>query len=217
MKKNKNGFFGDGVEFWIGRIVPFKEQRALVSGDSWGYRYKVRILGDYSNNDTVEDKDVFTAQVLVPPTAGTGGAGRTETVKLSQGDLVIGVFLGPDKTSPVILHAFIRSNLVEFGDGKTDPIGGLTEEVKAGLMEKQEFSQASLPNTPTLKPEANKGTGKGRKSPLGGLANLAGGLSNMPVVGAFGKLAAGKSLTSVAISAVNPVAGKVFDTLTEQN
>ena len=217
MKKNKNGFFGDGVEFWIGRIVPFKEQRALVSGDSWGYRYKVRILGDYSNNDTVEDKDVYTAQVLVPPTAGTGGAGRTETVKLSQGDLVIGVFLGPDKTSPVILHAFIRTDKVEFGDAKTDPISGLTGEVKPGLMEKQEFSQASLPNTPTLKPEANKGTGKGRKSPLGGLANLAGGLSDMPVVGAFGKLAAGKSLTSVAISAVNPVAGKVFDTLTEQS
>ena len=217
MKKNKNGFFGDGVEFWIGRIVPFKEQRALVSGDSWGYRYKVRILGDYSNNDTVEDKDVFTAQVLVPPTAGTGGAGRTETVKLSQGDLVIGVFLGPDKTSPVILHAFIRTDKVEFGDAKTDPISGLTGEVVPGLMEKQEFSQASLPNTPTLKPEANKGTGKGRKSPLGGLANLAGGLSDMPVVGAFGKLAAGKSLTSVAISAVNPVAGKVFDTLTEQS
>ena len=217
MKKNKSGFFGDGVEFWIGRIVPFKEQRALVSGDSWGYRYKVRILGDYSNNDTVEDKDVFTAQVLVPPTAGTGGAGRTETVKLSQGDLVIGVFLGPDKTSPAILHAFIRTDKVEFGDAKTDSISGLTTEVGPGLMEKQEFSQASLPNTPTLKPEANKGTGKGRKSPLGGLANLAGGLSNMPVVGAFGKLAAGKSLTSVAISAVNPVAGKVFDTLTEQN
>ena len=151
MKKNKNGFFGEGIEFWIGKIVPFKEQRALVSGNSWGYRYKVRILGDYSNNDTVEDKDVFTAQVLVPPTAGTGGAGRTETVKLSQGDLVLGVFLGPDKTSPVILHAFIRSDQVKNGTGKFDPINGFTEEVKPGLMEKQEFSQTSLPNTPTLK------------------------------------------------------------------
>ena len=36
MEKNKDGFFGDGVEFWIGRIVPFKEQRELVSGGSWG-------------------------------------------------------------------------------------------------------------------------------------------------------------------------------------
>ena len=215
MEKNKDGFFEDGVEFWIGRIVPFKEQRELVSGNSWGYRYKVRILGDYSNNDTVEDKDVYTAQVLVPPTAGTGGAGRTETVKLSQGDLVLGVFLGPDKTSPAILHAFIRSDQVKPGTGKFDSISAFTEEVKAGLMEKQEFSQTSLPNTPTLKKQANKGTGKGRKSPLGGLANLAGGLSNMPVVGAFGKLAAGKSLTSVAISAVNPIAGKVYDTLTD--
>ena len=193
MEKNKDGFFEDGVEFWIGRIVPFKEQRTLVSGDSWGYRYKVRILGDYSNSDTVEDKDVFTAQVLVPPTAGTGGAGRTETVKLSQGDLVFGAFLGPDKTSPVILHAFIRSDLVKFGDAKTDPTSGFTEEVNADqtLTEKQEFSQTSLPNTPTLKQQANKGGGKGRKSPLGGLANLAGGLSKMNSVGAFGKLSAG--------------------------
>ena len=213
--KNTDSFFGDGIEFWIGRIVPFKEQRELVSGNSWGYRYKVRILGDYSNNDTVEDKDVYTAQVLVPPTAGTGGAGRTETVKLSQGDLVLGVFLGPDKTSPAILHAFIRSDQVKPGTGKFDSISAFTEEVKAGLMEKQEFSQTYLPNTPTLKKQANKGTGKGRKSPLGGLANLAGGLSNMPVVGAFGKLAAGKSLTSVAISAVNPIAGKVYDALTD--
>jgi len=201
MKKNKDGFFEDGVEFWIGRIVPFKEQQRLVSGDTWGYRYKVRILGDYSNNDTVEDKDVYTAQVLVPPTAGTGAAGRIETVKLSQGDLVIGVFLGPDRTSPVILSAFIRSDQVKFGDGKFDPISGFTEEVKPGLLEKQEFSQTSLPNFPTLKEQANKGGGKGRKSPLGALSKLAGGLSGNPVVGALGKFSAGsKTMTAIRIA-----------------
>ena len=201
MKKNKKGFFGDGVEFWIGRIVPFKEQRELVSGGSWGYRYKVRILGDYSNNDTVEDKDVYTAQVLVPPTAGTGGAGRIDTIKLSQGDLVLGVFLGPDRTSPMILHSFIRTDQVKNGTGKFDPISALTKEVPPGWMEKQEFSQTSLPNTPTLKEQANKGGGKGRKSPLGGLANLAGGLSNFPAVGAFGKLTSGsKAQTAIRVA-----------------
>ena len=172
-----------------------------MSGDSWGYRYKVRIIGDYSNNDTVEDKDVFIAQVLVPPTAGTGGAGRVETIKLSQGDLVLGIFLGPDKTSPAILHAFMRSDKVENGTGKFDPTSGLTQEVGPGLMEKQEFSQTDLPNTPTLKAQANKGGGKGRKSPLGGLANLAGGLSNIPAVGAFGKFSAGsKAMTAMRIA-----------------
>ena len=201
MKKNKDGFFGDGVEFWIGRIVPFEEQRELVSGGSWGYRYKVRILGDYSNNDTVEDKDVYTAQVLLPPTSGTGAAGRTETVKLSQGDLVLGVFLGPDRTSPVILHSFIRTDQVKNGTGKFDPISAFTKEVPPGWMEKQEFSQTSLPNTPTLKEQANKGGGKGRKSPLGGLANLAGGLSNIPAVGAFGKLTSGsKAQTAIRVA-----------------
>jgi len=188
MEKNKDDFFKG---FWIGRIVPFKEQRELVSGGSWGYRYKVRILSDYSNNDTVEDKDVYTAQVSVPTTAGTGAAGRMETVKLSQGDLVIGVFLGPDRTSPVILHAFIRSDQVKFGNGKFDPISGFTEEVKPGLLEKQEFNQTSLPNFPTLKVQANKGGGKGRKPPLDQLTNL--GLSGNPVVGALGKLSGGST------------------------
>ena len=201
MEKNKNYFFGDGMQFWIGRIVPFKEQRALVSGDSWGYRYKVRLLGDYSNNDTVEDQYVFTAQVLVPPTAGTGGAGRTETVKLSQGDLVIGVFLGPDRTSPAILHAFIRPSSTKKGTDKFSVIEGFTPETPPGLLEKQEFAQTDLPNTPTLKKQANKGTGKGRKSPLGGLAKLAGGLSNIPAVGAFGKFSAGsKAMTAMRIA-----------------
>ena len=216
-EKNKNYFFGDGMQFWIGRIIPFEQQRSLVSGDSWGYRYKVRLLGDYSEVDNIEDKNVLTAQVLVPPTAGTGGGGRMETVKLSQGDLVIGIFLGPDRTSPAILHSFIRPSSTKKGTGKFSVIEAFTSEAPPGLMEKQEFSQTSLPNTPTLKEQANKGNGKGRKSPLGGLAKLAGGLDKFPVVGAFGKLAAGKSLTSVAISAVNPVAGQVFDALTDES
>ena len=203
MEKNKNYFFGDGMQFWIGRIVPFeeKQQRELVSGSSWGYRYKVRLLGDYSKNDSVEDQYVFTAQVLVPPTAGTGAAGKLESVKLSQGDLVIGVFLGPDRTSPAILHAFVRPSSTKKGTDKFSVIEAFTPGTPPGLLEKQEFSQTDLPNTPTLKEQANKGGGKGRKSPLGGLANLAGGLSNIPAVGAFGKLTSGsKAQTAIRVA-----------------
>tara|TARA_Y100001973_G_C5184528_1_gene326948 strand:- start:666 stop:1283 length:618 start_codon:yes stop_codon:yes gene_type:complete len=194
MTKDKQGFFKDGIEFWIGRIVPFKEQRTQVSGGSWGYRYKVRIIGDYSNLDSVEDKDVYTAQVLVPPTAGTGGASRFESVKLSQGDLVLGIFLGPDKTSPVILHAFVRTKLVEKDGSKFSVIDGFSDFVKEGLLGKQEFSQTDLPNTPTLKEQAKKGGGKGRKSPLGGLAKLAGGLGDFPSIGSFGNLSSGSKV-----------------------
>ena len=64
-----------------------------MSGDSWGYRYRVRILIDYSNQDTIKDDDVFTAQSFVPLTAGTGAAERLETLKLAQGDMVLGIFL----------------------------------------------------------------------------------------------------------------------------
>tara|TARA_B100000131_G_scaffold159355_1_gene154409 strand:- start:561 stop:1172 length:612 start_codon:yes stop_codon:yes gene_type:complete len=193
-----NAFFGENVKFWIGKIVSFEDQRDQVAGESWGYRYKVRVLGDYSNKDSVEDKSVFVAQVLVPPTAGTGAAGRIETVKLSQGDIVLGIFLGPDRTSPFILNAFIRTQDAQKLMGGKDKFSietGYDKELKklvgTGLLEKQEFSQTDLPNTPLLKEQANKGTGKGRKSPLGGLANLAGGLSKINSVGAFGKLSAG--------------------------
>ena len=112
----------------------------------------------------------------------------------------------------------MRSNKVENGTGKFDPTSGFTDFVKEGLMQKQEFSQTDLPNTPTLKQQANKGAGKGRKSPIAGLLNLAGGITGNPVVGAFGKLAAGEGSAKDIISAAatvyaGPVAGKVVDTV----
>ena len=84
-------FFGDDISFWQGKIVNVDKnpsQRTLMSGGSWGFRYRVRLIADYSTNDTVNDDDVYTAQALLPLTAGTGAAGRSESLKISQGDMV---------------------------------------------------------------------------------------------------------------------------------
>ena len=77
---DNQSFFGKGVEFWLGKIVKFSDQKSQTSGNGWGWRYKVRIIGDYSDNDSVEDKDVHTAVALIPTTGGTGGAGKSATV-----------------------------------------------------------------------------------------------------------------------------------------
>ena len=186
----KYSFLGENVTYWIGKLVSTKNgsQRTLMGGGSWGYRYRVRMLADYSNKDTVEDNDVFVAQALIPLTAGTGAAERSESINLSQGDMVLGIFLGPDRTAPFILHAFTRGTEVEDDGSKFGIESGFTEKVKPGLLEGQESSQTASATYPELKQNANKGNGKGKGAPVGQLGKLKGGLDKENSVGAFGEL-----------------------------
>ncbi len=186
----KYSFLGEGVTYWIGKLVSTKNgsQRTLMGGGSWGYRYRVRMLADYSNKDTVEDNDVFVAQSLMPLTAGTGAAERSESINLSQGDMVLGIFLGPDRTAPFILHAFTRGTEVENDGSKFGIESGFTEKVKPGLLEGQESSQTASATYPELKQNANKGNGKGKGAPVGQLGKLKGGLDEENSVGTFGEL-----------------------------
>ena len=185
---NNHTFFGSNPRYWIGKVVEVDKnpsQKILMSGGSWGYRYRVRLLADYSKRDTVPDDDVFVAQALVPLTAGTGGAGRSETVKLSQNDMVLGIFLGADDTAPVILHAFIKSEKANI-----DKIGtGYTKKVQPNtLLKTQETSQTNTPITPIVEEKANKGNGKGKGAPVDQLGKLKGGTDEENAVGAFGGL-----------------------------
>ena len=196
---DNQSFFGKGVEFWLGMIVSFDEQRSQVSGEKgWGWSYKVRIIGDYSDNDSVEDKDVHTAVALLPSTSGTGGAGRSSTVKLTQGDVVFGAFLVPNNGFPVILGALGRTpdsakKAAENGDSKLAPKSGMTKEKEAGLTETQEFTGQSTVETPKLKPAGEQGGGKTKSTPTGdggesenkGLEKVEGGLDKENSVNAL--------------------------------
>ena len=193
-EENRNTFFGDNPRYWIGKIVSLDDngsQKVLMSGGSWGYRYRVRLLADYSNQDTVKDDDVFVAQALIPLTAGTGAAGRFETIKLSQNDMVLGIFLGADETAPVILHAFVRSSQWQpDNSGSKFGVGsGFTKKVKpTNLLRNQEKSETNTPVVPILELQASKGNGEGKAAPVGQLKNLAGGTDEENAVGAFGGL-----------------------------
>ena len=183
--------FGENVSFWVGKIVNADKnptQRTLMSGGSWGFRYRVRLVSDYSNNDTVSDDEVFVAQSLLPLTAGTGAAGRSESLKISQGDMVLGIFLGPDRTAPFIVNAFPRTDLVpKGGEGKYAIDSGFNSKIKSGLQELQEFAQTALPAIPKLIAKLNKGNGKGKGTPVGQLGKVAGGLDEENTVGALPK------------------------------
>ena len=107
----KSNFVGrDGFRWWIGQIAPEEAQGDQINqeGSAWGNRIKVRIMG-YHPQDLTELKniDLPWAQVLLPTTAGSGGADRFRSIRLSPGDSVFGFFLdGDDAQLPVILGIF---------------------------------------------------------------------------------------------------------------
>ena len=98
-----DSFFKEGAEFWIGKVVAIEAQKTNAQGFSWGWRYKVRIFGTYSENDNVPDDQVHNATVLFGVTDGSGFAGRLKSCKIAQHDLVFGFFMAEDEGYPVII------------------------------------------------------------------------------------------------------------------
>ena len=112
----KTNFLGrDGFVWWIGQIAPEEvwiENFGISTEESpkWGQRYKVRIMGyhPYSTAE-LDDKELPWAQVLNPP--GNSGSQNTgETIRLAQGDVVVGFFLdGNNAQVPMIMGAFANT------------------------------------------------------------------------------------------------------------
>ena len=107
----------------------------------WGHRFKVRIMGTYSENDNVEDKDCHTAVVMLGVTDGSGAANRMKSVKITQNDIVFGFFLSPDQNFPVITGIMGRTPAKKDCGGKFGVGSGHTDELKSGGTGKNEFNQ----------------------------------------------------------------------------
>jgi len=110
----KSNFVGrDGFRWWIGQIAPEEAQGDQINqeGSAWGNRIKVRIMGYHPQDLTeLKNEDLPWAQVLLPTTAGSGGADRFRSIRLSPGDSVFGFFLdGDDAQLPVIVGLFGRT------------------------------------------------------------------------------------------------------------
>ena len=116
-----------GVEFWIGKIVGYADQKEQIE-EGFGWRYKVRILGDNSDTDQIEDQYLSYATVLLPTTAGTGAAYKLKSVRLSQGDMVFGVRGGGTAAPKFIIGAFPRTRVTKNSSGKFGTLSGFWED-----------------------------------------------------------------------------------------
>ena len=157
-------FFNSRLEPWIGKVVSQKAQRAQLNGMGWGHRFKVRIMGTYSENDNVEDKDCHTAMVMLGVTDGSGAANRMKSVKITQNDIVFGFFLSPDQNFPVITGVMGRDPSKEDCGGKFGVGSGLTDNLKAGgTGVGNETNSANSKDTQGLGNDGSTGTGKGKE------------------------------------------------------
>ena len=157
------GFFGDGAEFWIGKVVAIDAQKTNAQGFSWGWRYKVRIFGTYSNSDNIEDKDCHTAMVMLGVSDGSGGGGRTRAVRITQHDIVFGLFMAPDQNFPVIIGVLGRTRKTRNFGGKFGILSGFTKFLKRGLTEDQEFNECDSVAIPKVVENSTNGSGRGRR------------------------------------------------------
>jgi len=160
-------FFGEGAEFWIGMVVSTRAQRLQISGRGWGWRYKVRIFGSYSDQDNVPDEEVHNAVVMFGVTDGTGLGGRLKACKITQSDIVFGVFLAPDQNFPVIMGLLAPTGGRKLlgKDVKFGQFPGTTSEVSAGQLGGDLANGNGMPNAPKVNAnkENNTGNGKGKE------------------------------------------------------
>jgi hypothetical protein len=144
----KSNFIGrDGFRWWIGQIPPIEAQKTQANGGGWGNRTKVRILGyhPYSTAELSND-DLPWAQVLMPPTSGSGAANYAVNPKLRPGDTVLGFFLDGDNAQiPVIIGCFGRTDQVPSTSFRSPfvPFTGYTERIPPpnGTLYKSESSE----------------------------------------------------------------------------
>lgn len=197
MKEMLDGFFGESPEFWIGKVVSIDAQKQTAQGFSWGWRYKVRIFGTYSNSDNIQDKDCHTAMVMLGVSDGSGGGGRTRAVRITQHDIVFGLFMAPDQNFPVIMGVLGRTKSTKSIGGKFGILSGFTKNLLRGLTENQESNECDSVNIPKVLANSSKGDGKGRAVNNQKLSNI--GQSGEPKVNSIKNPPGNKQLDTTGL------------------
>ena len=151
-KTNSKSIYGKTpLESWVGTVVAYDSQKEQIEG-GWGWRYKVRIMGDNTNTDQITDQQLSYAYVLLPTTAGSGGAYKMRSVRISQGDFVYGVRGGGAGAPTMILGVFPRTSQQSSGSGNFSNTSGFTGGLKKTKTLSGEFNEQKGPATPNVTP-----------------------------------------------------------------
>ena len=140
-------------EIWIGKVVGFDSQKDQIE-NGWGWRYKVRIMGDNSDVDNVTDDQLSYAYSSLPTTAGSGGAYKLRSVRISQGDTVFGFRGGGGPT--MIIGVLPRTRSTTLSDAPFGTKSGFYGDLEDNGIISGEFNEQVGPATPGGVPLINK-------------------------------------------------------------
>ena len=119
-KKTKWGQYD--VQMWMGVVVSFDAQKDQIE-NGYGWKYRVRILGDHAVNESEnKDEDFDYVTCVLPTTAGSGAAYKLRSVRISQGDTVFGLRGGGENAPQFIIGVMPRTiytNLKKSGNFAT--------------------------------------------------------------------------------------------------
>tara|TARA_B100000508_G_C11462104_1_gene279706 strand:- start:982 stop:1944 length:963 start_codon:yes stop_codon:yes gene_type:complete len=147
---NEKSKLGYNVQFFSGIVVGYEfQQDQLSNGYSW--RYKVRIIGDNSDVDQNDDKDLSYADVLLSTDAGSGASYKLRSVRISQGDTVYGI-KGPNLPALIIGVEPRKRSTVLHTQGKFKTLSGFYGSLKDTNILSGEFNEQLGPATPGGKP-----------------------------------------------------------------
>ena len=138
-KVNDRSLYGKTpLESWTGTVVSYDAQKDQLEG-GWGWRYKVRIMGENTQSDTITSEKIDYAYCLLPTTAGSGGAYKLRSVRISQGDYVYGVKGGGGPT--MIIGVYPRTSTQVPGSGNFENLSGFYGSLKNTGIISGEFNE----------------------------------------------------------------------------
>ena len=146
IKSSSQDQFGRNPNHWIGVVVGYDKQKEQIDS-GWGWRYKVRIQGNHSTGQDAPDVLLDYAECLLPTTAGTGGAFKLRSVRISQGDLVFGV--KDPRGGLLILGAYPRTKDRVISSGPFGALSGFYGSLDSNSKTLTgEFNEQIGPGTP---------------------------------------------------------------------
>ena len=164
-----SNFYGLGTHEWIGIILPYESQKLQQDADAgFGVRRRVAIMGMHPQSTSeISDKEIVFALVALPTTSGTGAGGRKMSVRLTQGDIVLGKFLDGDaRQNPIILSCLGRTRGTNYISGRFGSKTGFVGSTKRSNMSPSQKSNNGEFNEdfPESLPKAQNGTPKTGRS-----------------------------------------------------
>lgn len=152
-ESNRKTKYGEhDVKFWIGTVVAFASQQKQIE-EGFGWMYKVRVDGDHAvGADSIKDEQLSYAYCILPTTAGSGGAFKLRSVRISQGDTVFGVRGGGKNAPHFIIGVFPRTRLTKNSSGNFGMLSGFFGSLKKNKTLSGEFNDQIGPATPGVTP-----------------------------------------------------------------